>query len=254
VSLTHKPLVEAIFEIRWELTAHNFPPGATLSDPHYEIMVGVLRTKLQADFPDYVKLAAGQFPGMMMPYQVQYQFRTSGAGWPLVQLGNGVITINDTDGYSSDAFVATCLKVVGVLKEFWRENNFNGKISSVGLRYVDADILNGTPVEDFLKQLDVSVGFGARIHRSNKMGKHFDALQLLTRIKSTEPPGSVLFSFNRGLKEDKDSLIWETAILSEGIECATFMESPKTWLDAAHELAHELFFSMIEGELREKYK
>lgn len=253
-NLNKKPLIEAIFEVRWELSEVAGPSGSVQSDPFYDVMIGVLLEKLKQKFPIHVRLPAAQVPAIMVPYQVQHQFRASPSGWPLVQLGSGVLTFNDTQGYSSNTFIQQCLNLLSVLQEFWRENSHNGKFLYGALRYINAAALDNTSIEQLLSKLDVHMNLGPRILGTPKLKPNLDAFQLNTRMQSSSPEGFVDLVFNKGIKQGKEALIWETTIFSQADQCNVLLTSPDTWLDQAHKLAEELFFSMIQGELLEKFK
>jgi uncharacterized protein (TIGR04255 family) len=87
--LTHAPLVEALFEARFE------PPMA------YGLLPGQLFDRLRSDFSEPQELSAANLPvdlpSEMMPTVVRHRFTTPDGG-RLFQLGNGILTVNHT-GY-----------------------------------------------------------------------------------------------------------------------------------------------------------
>ena len=68
--LKNKPLAEAIFELRWELQE---PAQGMKVDPHYKILIGVMYDKVEDE-------------------------------WPLIKIGPGIITLNDTGGVCMGRF------------------------------------------------------------------------------------------------------------------------------------------------------
>lgn len=253
--LSNKPLVEAIFEIRWELSSANtFAPAGMPTDALYDISIGKLAERLKYRFPMYLRLPAAAIPGSMMPHQPQHQLRSSNGGWPLVQLGAGILTVNETETYTSGNFIPMCLEILDILRNFWSENNYSPRFIYTALRYIDALEMEGNSVPQVLAKLDVNFDYGERIKSVPNIGIDFEALQLNSRFKSISPDGHIDLSFNRGLKRDVDALIWETTISSEDEKCSVFQNDPSSWLQAAHSTAHNLFFSMIAGELHERFK
>ncbi|WP_315136931.1 TIGR04255 family protein [Achromobacter marplatensis] len=250
MKLENKPLVEAIFEFQWELQSELGSPLPV--DPAYELVVGLLRTKLKERFPKYVRLASGV--GLALPHVVQHQLRAGEGIWPVVQIGPGVCTINDTSGYSSDVFISICLDVLEHLREAWREASFAPKFSHVMLRYIDADPLINTETLEFLDLLGVGIKIRPKLLHSLGGAEALTAFQLNLAFESKSPPGKCVLSLNRGTKDNVDAIIWETHIASAGDEAAAFSEAPKKWLDEAHDTAHNVFFAMIDGTLMEKYK
>jgi len=256
IILEKKPLVEAIFEIRWELTGVNtFAPGGPPSDANYDLMVGAMREKLKEKFPSHVRLPAAQIPGMMMPYQPQHQFRSGNLGWPLVQIGSGVLTINETDTYSSISFIPMCLEVLAVAHSFWTDVGSVPRIVYAALRYVDAiEIEKNSNVQETLRLLGVNIDFKEKIFGDKRVDSPLNALQLSTSIRTNKPVGQLDMAFNKGVKDSTEALIWETSISSSDSECEKFIENSKEWLISAHDLAHDVFFSMVEGDLLGKFK
>jgi uncharacterized protein (TIGR04255 family) len=94
--LRNKPLLEAIFELRWELQEQ--APGLKL-DPHYKILIGSLYDRVKDEYPFHEELPTATIPDEISGYIVKHRFRKSENGWPLIQLGPGVVTLNDTEGY-----------------------------------------------------------------------------------------------------------------------------------------------------------
>lgn len=250
MKLEKKPLVEAIFEFQWELQSEL---GAPLPvDPAYELVVGLLRSRLKESFPTHVRLASGV--GMAIPHMVQHQLRAGEEKWPVVQLGPGVCTINDTAGYSSEHFISICMSVLGHLREAWKEESFEPKFTHAMLRYIDADYLTNTDTLGFLSQLGIDVSLRPSLLQSLGGAKALSAFQLNTAFESQSPPGRCVLFLNRGTKDNMDAVVWETQIVSAGDQARAFSDDPETWLNAAHDTAHNVFFSMIEGSLMEKYR
>ena len=90
--LKNKPLVEAIFELKWELEEPT--PGIKV-DKHYKILIGSLYEKIKSDYPYIEQLATSSMPDEISGYIVQHRFRKEENGWPLVQIGPGIVTLTN---------------------------------------------------------------------------------------------------------------------------------------------------------------
>jgi uncharacterized protein (TIGR04255 family) len=251
-TLGNKPLVEAIFEVRWELkTQSNGLPN----DPLYDVMVGDVRRAVQEIFPNHVRLQT-VVPGIAIPYQVQHQFRAGPEGWPVMQLGPGVLTVNETAGYLSGNFIPLCVQAMNVALKFWANNSDEAVlVNQVSLRYIDADV-TGPSIFDFLNKLGLSVRFEPRLFAASKsITAEPTSMQINTTFAIPELDASCALIFTKAKKEgSEDALIWETHVAASGTQCEVFSKSPTDWLEAAHDVAHDVFFAMIKGELEEKYK
>jgi len=79
-------------------------PGV-FKDPHYQILIGTLYGKLrEAGYSFHEPLQTSNIPDEMVPYIVQHRFRPYQEQWPLVQIGSGILTLNDTIHYSWSDF------------------------------------------------------------------------------------------------------------------------------------------------------
>ena len=100
--LKNKPLVEAILELRWKLSIQGI-------DPHYSLLLGRFPERIEAKYPLHEPLPNAQFSDAMMPYILQHRFRPGLNKWPLIQIGPGVMTVNETEGYTWDKFKELCI-------------------------------------------------------------------------------------------------------------------------------------------------
>jgi len=95
--LKNSPLIEVIFEMRWELV--EIAP-MQLIDPNYKLMLGQLFERLKDTYPYYEQLPASSIPDEAATYIVQHRFRKDKDKWPLVQVGPGIVTLNNVEQYS----------------------------------------------------------------------------------------------------------------------------------------------------------
>ncbi|MCD6239350.1 MAG: TIGR04255 family protein [Thermotogae bacterium] len=99
--LKNKPLVEAIFEFRWKLQE---PSIGVKIDPHYKILIGRMYDRVKDEYPFHEQLPAATMPDEIAGYVVQHRFRKDKDKWPLIQIGPGIITLNDTEGLCMGRF------------------------------------------------------------------------------------------------------------------------------------------------------
>ena len=106
--LEKKPLVEALLEVKWGLEG---PPDGPQKDPVYPLFVGQLYALVKDSYSHVEKLPATSVPDEITPYIVKYRFRETENGWPLVQAGPGIASLNFTDSYKWDKFLPLLLPV-----------------------------------------------------------------------------------------------------------------------------------------------
>lgn len=250
-TLSKKPLVEAIFEIRWALTPQ---PDGTLRDPYYQLLVGRLYDEVRSQFSHWEPLPIAEFPEHMAPHMVQHRFRATEGGWPLIQLGPGLLTVNDTEGYEWPQFREYCTFAVDALKRAYTDAKQPLAIEQAMLRYIDADVLADETPQEFLKKLKITTEVPGPLSEEVSNKDEMIGFNLQWMFRARDPKGVAQFRITQGKKQDQDAIIWETSILSRGADVSDFLIQGTDWIDAAHQMTHDWFYKLIEGELLEKYR
>lgn len=246
--LKNKPLVEAIFEMRWALQQK--APGIA-TDPHYCLLPGRFYDRLQSEYPTHEQLSAANIPDEMAGHVVQHRFRMGENDWPLVQLGPGILAVNETSKYMWDDYRARVTGAQEKLYEVYPEAD-ELKIENLTLRYIDAIEFDhqSSNLFDFLHdKLKVSISLPPNLFAGTKIDplpKHFQMHQM---YRSEEPLGIMQIRFATGQHEEKPALIWETTFQSTAPDLPEMPNGFGTWLDQSHTLLHNCFFKMIEGDL-----
>jgi len=254
VVLRNKPLVEAIFELRWCLDQK--APGIQV-DPHYKLLIGRIFDRVSNEYSDHQQLPAATMPDEFAAYVVQHQFRKPEKGWPLIQLGPGIITLNDTEGYLWSDFKGRISKFLDVLFEVYPNSAEGLRPKGLLLRYIDAiDFeFDHDNVFDFIKDhLKTTIKAHEKLFENTGVDRLPLGFDLRFLFPSSRPRGSAHLRFARGKKNNKDALIWETQIQSLGKDVPGSREDIKSWVDDSHKLTHDWFFKMIEGELLERFR
>lgn len=251
--LKNKPLVEAIFEIRWKLQQKL--PGIA-SDPHYHLLLGRLYDRLQLQYPEHEQLETVNIPDEMSGHIPQHRFRVAQNDWPLVQLGPGICTVNDTAKYKWEDFRTRVVDAKSKLLDAYPKPA-DLRVENLTLRYIDAVELDYEKkcVFDFLRQdLKTTVLLSPNLFQGTDvepLPQHFQSQQ---RYRSKKPLGIIQLRFSTGQRSDKPALIWETTVQAAGTEVPDMANGFEPWLDQAHALANDWFFKMIDGRLYKEFK
>lgn len=115
-NLINKPLVEAILEVKWQL---NTIAQNVSIDPHYKLALGRLFDQLSDEYPYHEQLPTATLPDEVSGYAVQHRFRCASNDWPLVQMGPGILTVNDTRKYTWDDFSHRAINAVRKLSNVY---------------------------------------------------------------------------------------------------------------------------------------
>ena len=256
--LNNKPLVEAIFELRWELY-EQLPTGEKI-DPYYRVLVGGVYNKLKDDYSLLEPLPAADVPERFSAYVVQHRFRKGADDWPVIQIGPGVITLNDTAGYIWEDFREQALRLVDALFSV-HPNSENLTIDRMILRYIDGIEFDyeQTDIFRFLKeQMKTELHMYQKLFKDTGIGKTPEVLDMRTSFPSVSPSGHISLRIARGTKKKDDiaadALIWEITVHSSGKDSPKSKEAIPTWIDQAHDLTDDWFFKLIEGELERRFE
>lgn len=252
--LKNKPLVEAIFEVRWKLQEP--APGMKL-DPHYKILIGRIYDRVKEEYPFHEQLATATIPDEIAGYVVQHRFRKDRDKWPLIQIGPGIITLNDTEGYVWEDFKRRIHRLLDVLFEAYPDAEKNLKINWLLLRYIDAvdfDYQENNIFEFLKKNLKVNIEIYEKLFEETGVGNLPLDFDLRFSFPTTKPKGAVHLRFVRGKRKKLDALIWETHVQSIGEDAPKNKDEITAWVNAAHTLTDDWFFKMIEGELLRRFE
>ena len=253
VKLSNKPLVEAIFEIRWQLTKTDFG----FVDPHYKVLVGRMYDKLVKDYPFHEALPSSNFPDGMLDYVVQHRFRKGNGEWPLIQIGPGILTVNDTENYVWEDFEKKVLEAIDILIELYPDAKKNININKILLQYIDAIEFDfeKTDILKFLKEkLKININLYDDLFLSNDINNFPSDLDLRFSYNTNKPKGVINIRFRRGKKLDIKALIWETVMSSNLLDSKNIRKSIGVWIQDSHRLIDDWFFKLIDGELLERFK
>ena len=252
--LNNKPLIEAIFELRWELQER--ATGMKI-DPDYKILIGRIYDRVNEEYSYREQLPTATIPDEMAGYVVQHRFRKDKDKWPLIQIGPGIITLNDTERYVWEDFEERISKVVDNLFEAYPNAEDNLKVNGLLVRYIDAidfDYENEDLFDFLKKQMKMDIDIHENLFEDTGVIKSPLGFDLRFSFQSSMPKGAVHLRFTRGRKGDNDALIWETRVQAVQDDCPTLKEDIVEWVVEAHELTDDWFFKIIEGELLQRFK
>ncbi|MBU4293342.1 MAG: TIGR04255 family protein [Actinobacteria bacterium] len=253
IILNNKPLLEAIFEIRWELEQSNLGP----IDPHYKILIGSLYEKIKEEYPFHEQLETANFPDGMISYVTQHRYRTGEKGWPLVQIGPGILTLNDTVNYKWEKFERRIINVVNALFEIYPDMENKLRINKLLLRYINSinfDFSKDNIFEFLKNKMKSNINLSADLFEKTGVNYLPNGFNLIFNFESTKPKGIISLRFSKGKKLNIDSLIWELVMQTRSFEEKVSIKFLKDWIKKSHDLTDDWFFKLIEGDLLEGFK
>jgi uncharacterized protein (TIGR04255 family) len=256
VKLKNSPLVEAWLEIRWNLSLD--PKTGIPTDSSYPFALGIFFKSVKDVFKHREELPSSQAP-ILIPYSVQHRFRTEKDGWPLLQLGPGIASLNFGKEYTWHSFKSRA--------SYFREQLLNAyqgtelKTVAVFLRYRNAYPYDYSSKNllDFFKRLNIQIEFPQNIPGAASTAE-FPLQQNLTfQYDLVQPKGTGKINIASAISSEKSpddkNIVWDLEIGSVNEDAPDINDEIafSQWLADAHTILHEWFFSLIEGSLFQEF-
>jgi uncharacterized protein (TIGR04255 family) len=234
--LKDAPLKEAIFELFWQSPLDNtgFP-----IDRGFDLAQGKFAIHIADRFP-YHKRILPQNSAIKVYGQPIHQFWKGNVEWPVVQLGQGILTVNDTDkNYEwNDTYRPNIHKALDILLLSYSEPlNFN----KISLKYIDSvDIDYDTDLSKF-----ISVNLQTALVNNYKPPGKLIGLNLnqVFAVDGSDVHLNIQTATNN--LNAKQAIVWITTVIKVGTLSKTDI---LTWIDQAHSITSNLFVEMLNPQ------
>jgi len=245
IELNNPPLIEAIFELRWNLQETE---QGIKKDPNYKLLVGRIFEKVKTQYPYYEQLPTANMPDEIAGYIIQHRFRKNKDEWPLIQIGPGIITLNDTEKYLWVNFREKISYLIETLYDTYPDAEANLAVDGLLLRYIDAvrfDFENDD-IFAFLKEnFKTEINLYQELFEDKEINKFPTGIDLRFSFDSEKPIGKVNLRFARGRKKEEDALIWETIVQSIPENTPNNKNEIAVWTNDAHDITKDWFCKFI---------
>jgi len=201
-------------------------------------------------------LPAAEIPEKLIPYIVQQRFRKEQDGWPLIQIGPGVVTLNDTTGYVWNDFNERIASLIALLLDAYPKPDqliFN----NIMLRYIDSyvfDYRRNNTFEFLKEKMKTEINLYQALFKETKVRNLPLELDLKSSFESDDPKGSIELRFSNGRKNGENAIIWQIMFKSSGLNTPKIKENIMGWVEKAHLLTDDWFFKIIEGDLQKEFE
>lgn len=250
------PLVEVVAELRWKLQpVTGFQDGPSI-DPHFGVFSSEFETAARAaGFASVEQLVPDVVPLAVLAHKVTKRFRIAPGGYPLFQIGPGVMSVNMVPPYKGWAEFSKVLKQGLAL--LWSTYPMPDKYLSlrqIELRYIDA-FTRSHGVEqrnDFLvRDIGVAAPLPARILATGANVP--DAVQQSSQavISLKKPVDSIgILQVEHGTSGDADAVLATFVVRKSGSDLDASPENIAAWFDEAHAIAREWFDALLTDKVR----
>jgi uncharacterized protein (TIGR04255 family) len=259
--LPNKPLVEAILEFKWVPSGFGIRPGQQIvpwRDPYYPLLVGLLYESLKKRFPYVEELPAQQIPDELAAGIPKNRFRSAKDGYPLIQTGPGLFSVNFTESYKWETFQATAKDVYRQLVSSYRAAGAKGlpPLSSALLRYINAVAVPTEEHQTFIRDfLHVDVSLPNSVLNAKQVKGTPKNIDIRVEWPLSSPPGTGSLRIASGTRAGSPAIIFDLSASSQGQDAPVGSRVAGAWLTQAHNLLVETWFlSLIAGKLEERFR
>jgi len=244
MKLPNAPLQEVIFELRWELERHENQQY----DPDFDLAAGALHQLLKDDFSVVKKKVPANVPIEALPYQTIYQFWKGEAEWPVIQLGPGLLTVNETEeNYEWESHYRPVVEdSLNKLKEAY---GYWPLVKSAMLRYIDSVKVANYHFNDWFQFI--------RDHFNLNLENQFDTRGNLKSFYIQENFGlkeasdlQIILSNDKTKDGLEDVIIWQTAVYKEA---NLGIDDTMDWLTYAHDHTSSLFKEFLKQDFYDSF-
>lgn len=238
--LTNPPLIEAWLEMRW----NNRDADNRFFFHAHEFTQRILPSYPIGEATDNVEI-----PESLSPERIRYRFRQSIDGYPLVQIGPAVASVNFGRDYTWNHFLEEAKRLRSAVLACF-PNSAEGTYLSLRYRNVYPFDPNKEDLSELLSdKFHVKVDVPPALQELSAAGS---VIQRSYRLPDL--PGVGTFQIGSGLGGDdvkEPVIVWELSALSMGEDTPRFDDDLRfvTWLDMAHKTLEAWFFGLIEGDL-----
>jgi len=241
--LPKAPLQEVIFEL---FLNQSVDSNGNPREDDFDLAQGVFHKLISADFSHRI---IRNYPSDIKIFpRIKYQYWKKENEWPVVQIGPGLLTVNDTEkNYEWDNYYDLILSTIDKLLDSY-SNQIN--INRISLRYIDAvdlDFKSSNEKLEFINQ-------NFKINLINNFSLEPAKLSRININQTYTLPDSsnVNFTISDGKsKNNKSAVVWQSQVLNSNVKST---EDIKTWLNMAHSITHDLFTKTIKDEFYEQFK
>ena len=237
--LPKAPLIEVIFEIRWNASGNE-----ELLRTQY--LHGDLFSEIKDKYPHRESIQSIPID-IFINNVPTHRFRVAPKGYPLVQVGPGILTVNTIDSkYDWTEYQKSILEVVSKFLDVYKFSE-NQELTLV-LQYIDLLKFDfeKEDVYQFLEK-DLNIVVKQEFYKSSLFSNN-----VLLGLTYETNLGLLNIVISRGKNEEIGEGILIQTSLNKKIP--TNPESIKIWLETAHEFCSTTFKEMTRGRLYESFK
>jgi len=237
--LPNAPLIEIIFDLQWHIKNKS-----DLTKSQY--LFGDLYNAIKDRYPFRESLFSPEIPADVLIKHPILRYRKVENGYPLVQMGPGILTLNTTDDdYYWDDFYS---QAELLLSDFYACIDSEGRLFRPKLIFADFFIFDFDKhnANDFINQ-------NFNINFSQSFISETNPFDLNLNFFYQTELGKLTLNIKKGRNsQDHSGIVMQTSIVSDNEmeEAAQIL----SWLNGAHDLASKVFRDFIKKDLYKSFQ
>jgi uncharacterized protein (TIGR04255 family) len=239
--LSKAPLIEVVLELKWDMLNKE-----DLNDSQY--LYGDIYSSLKHKYPFRENILPFDVPIEVLINKPVHRFRTNEGGYPLIQVGPGIVTLNTIDEeYEWEEFSNSYEELLRAFHNAFQK--FENKKFSPSILYLDFFPFN---FDDNDVYKFVNENFSVNLEQSFIVTESYPK-DINLGFNYKIDLGTLNVSFQKGNNQQgQEGIILQTRI--DGYAVNPEIEKITLWYNKAHTIISDLFKKMTYGKLYESFK
>lgn len=245
--LLNAPLQEVIFEVKWALDVNEKTNQAY--DKGFDLAAGKFSGIVQKNFPVVKRKIPDEIPNNLLNSQTVYQYKTGENKWPVLQLGPGIFTVNDTDENYDWEMTYFPLINDGIK---WLENAYIKDLSYqyASLKYIDTIKVKEHGFSGDWKKF-IARNLNISFENQFEIAADLTDVQLNQSFKLKDKSRlQISVSSGKMNKQNEPLLVWQIGINKQNV---FNKEDLFEWLVNSHKRTSSLFKELVKPTLYDSF-
>jgi uncharacterized protein (TIGR04255 family) len=237
--LPKAPLLEVIFEINWDITNKN-------DIINFQYLHGDLYSNIKENYSYRENLLPPEVPYDVAKGMPVYRFRKEEAGYPLVQIGPGILTYNTVDELY-----------------FWEsfENEINNLTKSFSVVFSEINKINLIPTLTYIDFFEIDlqnenivdfVNQNLNLNVKQSIIENDRAKDINLNLSYEIDNNILSLNLRGGSANNKEGIVLQTKLIGKKQKYSS--KEQIEWLNEAHEICSDIFKKITTEKLYNSFK
>lgn len=211
---------------------------------------------MQRDYPVIEDLPTTQVHPEINHFAPRHRLRKEQNGYPLLQVGPGIVTLNEAKNYSWANFRAGILRLIDAVMELYPTPSFPLNFIKCEMRFLNGirfDLMKEHPLTFLKEKLHLGIEPAPEFFASGGFEEKPHSVNLDLAYPCKHPMGHLALSAHLGQMDGKSAYLLQSMIQSNGEMVPADKDAFEGWLKESHETLEHCFQCFCQGALMEKF-